>query len=89
MKVKLTYSPRCTMNVADTLTASREETNISPNSSVSFCGSTMFTYPGIHHSIITNESLHVHHSLDTNVDLVIITFIYFFIFHFDAFLSYY
>jgi len=31
------------MNVADTLTASTEETKISPNSSVSFRGSTMFT----------------------------------------------
>jgi len=77
------------MNVADTLTASREETNISPSSSVSFRGSTMFTYPGIHHNIITNESLHVHRSLDMNVDLVLVTFIQLFIFHFDAFLSYY
>ena len=43
-EVKSTYSPRCTVNVAEMFTAIRDEANISPNSSVSFRGSTMFTF---------------------------------------------
>jgi len=49
-KVKSTYSPLCTMNVAETWTAITDDTNISPNSAVSFSGSTMLTYHRKHYS---------------------------------------